>query len=89
VLVLYGNLKQCSVQQEQIQWTLHETNCAFNLHISSISLIFGCSLSITQLNGGPLLVLGWREQAIRTTHNFSPRKSCGTEKLQKSQKVAT
>jgi len=76
------------VQQEQTQWTLHETNCAFDLHISYISLIFGCSLGITQLYGGPLLVLWWREQATRTTRNFSPRKSCGTKKLQKSQKVA-
>jgi len=46
VLVLYGlrvwfkhwNLKQCSVQQEQIQWTLHEASCMFNLLIFSISL---------------------------------------------------
>ena len=50
--------------------------------------IFGCSLSIAQLYGGPLLVLWWRGQATRTIRNSSPRKICGTKKLQKSQRVA-
>jgi len=57
-------------------------------HLYLFLSIFECSLSITQLYGGPLLVLWWREQATRTTRNFPPRKICLTKKLQKSQKVA-
>jgi len=44
---------------------------------TSLSLFFsgilGCSLSITQLYGGPLLVVWWQGQAARTTRNSSPR----------------
>ena len=48
--------------------------------------IFGCSLSITQLYVGPLLVLWLRGQATRTTRNSSQRKICGTKCCKRAKK---
>jgi len=42
--------------------------------------------SITQLYGGPLLVLWWRGQATRTTRNSSPRKIGGTKCCKRAKK---